>query len=73
MTKAAKQKDDGVTYYSDELVGDRGNYWWSARYDVTRGHLGISQTTEKGRPTERVLLSPYQIKELKKFLETYNL
>lgn len=56
------------TEYSEMIEGDRGNYGWQARYDIsTSGYLGISQF-ESGKAKERVLLSPEQVSELKSFI-----
>lgn len=59
------QKDR--TYYSERIEGARGNYGWGATYDLTKGYLGITQT-EGDKVTDRVLLSPKQVKALTKFL-----
>lgn len=58
----------GRTYYSEEIKGDRRNYGWPVTYDVTDGHLGVTQT-ENGKVRDRVLLSPAQAKALVKFVE----
>lgn len=55
------------TYYSDEIAGERGNYKWSVRYDVTdNGYLGITQK-DGTEVKDRVLLSPKQVDELLAF------
>lgn len=59
---------DGRTYYSDKIDGERGNYGWPVRYDLTDGYVGITQT-EGDVVKDRVLLSPKQVKELTRFIE----
>lgn len=51
------------TYYSDEIKGTRGNHDLPAKFDLTDGYLGITQTGD------RVLLSPKQVKALTEFVE----
>lgn len=56
------------TVYSEYITGERGNYQWSARFDMTGGRfLGITQS-EDGNVKDRVLLSPKQVKELVDFI-----
>ena len=57
----------GCTRYSDEIPGARGNYKWPARFDLTDGFLGISQS-ENGKVKDRVLLSPQQVQEMIAFV-----
>lgn len=60
--------NSGTTRYSDKVSGDRGNYDWAARYDVTdNGYLGINQY-DGDALTDRVLLSPSQVQELINFV-----
>lgn len=58
-----------TTTYGDMIKGDRRNYNWASRFDLTEdGYLGITQfdgVTVK----DRVLLSPKQVKELAAFIE----
>lgn len=62
--------DTGRTEYSKPVEGDRGNYKWSARFDMTSGrYLGITQY-EGDAVKDRVLLSPAQVDELVKFVAT---
>lgn len=57
------------TVYSAEIKGDRGNYKWPVRFDMTDGrYLGITQT-ENGVIKDRVLLSPAQVYGLLEFYE----
>lgn len=57
----------GQTRYSEKIAGVRGNHNQSARYDLTGGYLGITQTDGEV-VTDRVLLSPKQVEELAKFI-----
>lgn len=68
-----------ITHYSDYLAGQEGNYSWKVKFDKTLpekpgtafdrvGFIGISQVHEDGS-LERVLLSPEQAVELRRFLE----
>lgn len=59
----------GRTYYSDEIKGARGNYNWTATYDLTDGFLGVTQK-DGDKVIDRVLLSPDQVKELTSFIES---
>lgn len=60
--------NNGTTHYSQKIGGDRGNYEWATRYDVTdNGYLGINQY-EGEKLTDRVLLSPAQVQELVGFV-----
>jgi hypothetical protein len=54
------------TTYSEKFKGDKGNYGWPVSFDVTDGYIGISQTGDT--ETERVLLSPSQVKAMLLFL-----
>jgi hypothetical protein len=55
------------TRYSEKIEGDRGNYQWGARFDITGGHLGITQF-DGDAVKDRVLLWPKQVKELMAFV-----
>lgn len=55
------------TRYSEKIKGDRGNFDWEVRFDVTGGHLGITQF-EGAAVKDRVLLSPAQVQELLDFV-----
>jgi hypothetical protein len=55
------------TDYSPVLPGERGNYNWPVRYDMTGGFLGITQI-EGDTVKDRVLLSPKQVRELTAFI-----
>jgi hypothetical protein len=55
------------TRYSEKIKGDRGNFGWLARFDMTGGHLGITQF-EGDAVNDRVLLSPAQVQELLDFV-----
>ena len=57
----------GRTTYSKRFDGDRGNFKWPARYDLTDRYLGITQF-EGDQVKDRVLLSPDQVKELIDFI-----
>lgn len=68
-----KVKEDEIVY-SEKLKGDKGNYGWEARYDLSGKYLGISQyhpDRPNGQTIERVLLSPAQVAALVKFLKKY--
>lgn len=58
----------GITEYSKEVPGCKGNYGWTAQFDITDGFLRIVQ---KDGPDikEAVLLSPRQVKAMLAFLE----
>jgi hypothetical protein len=60
------------TFYSDLVPGERGNYRWPARFDVSDGYLGINsyygpEETTEGALKDRVLLSPKQVRALIEF------
>lgn len=55
------------TIYSDKHPGDAGNYRWLVRFDRTSGYLGITQWRDDIW-TERVLLSPSQVRALLAFV-----
>ena len=57
----------GRTEYSEKIKGDRANYGWPARFDITDGYVGITQF-EDDKVKDRVLLSPKQIQELLDFI-----
>lgn len=57
----------GLTRYSEKIAGDRGNHGRAARFDLTDGYLGVTQT-EGCAVKDRVLLSPAQVKELLTFV-----
>lgn len=59
--------DKGRTLYSERVRGDRGNYGWTVRFDMSGGYLGITQM-EGDAVTDRVLLSPAQVRELLDFV-----
>lgn len=59
---------DGITRYSDEIKGERRNYDWPVRYDMTDGFLRIVQK-DGDRVKDCILLSPKQVKELGAFVE----
>lgn len=56
----------GLTKYSEQVEGNTGNHKLPARFDMTDGYLGITQT--EGDRTDRVLLSPKQVAELLAFV-----
>jgi hypothetical protein len=58
-----------ITRYSDKIDGDKGSYHWSVTFDLTSGHLGITQI-EGDKVKDRVLLCPKQVKELLAFVES---
>lgn len=58
------------TEYSERIKGVASNYHFEVRFDMTRGHLGISQFDPRANgSTERILLSPEQVRELLAFIE----
>jgi hypothetical protein len=61
--------DHGRTRYSDKIKGSRGNFDLLARFDLTNGHLGITQF-EGDAVKDRVLLSPAQVQELLNFISS---
>jgi hypothetical protein len=60
---------DGQTYYSERIKGERRNYNWPVRFDLTDGLLGITQLGDE-TVRDRVLLSPKQVQEMLKFLKS---
>ena len=59
-----------VTRYSVKIKGDRGNYYWAVRFDMTDGgYLGITQYDENGELKDRVLLSPKQFAAIRALKE----
>lgn len=63
--------DNTRTRYSEKIKGDKRNYDWLARFDMTGGYLGITQL-EGETVKDRVLLSPAQVKELLDFVGKRN-
>lgn len=58
------------TRYSGSIAGEQSNYDWNVEFDMTDKHLGITQYHPDEYPGgERVLLSPKQVRALKRFLE----
>lgn len=57
----------GITRYSERIKGNRGNFNWPVRFDLTDGYLGITQM-EGESVNDRVLLSPTQVQELLDFV-----
>lgn len=55
------------THYSEKIKGDRGNFDWAVRFDISGGYLGITQF-EGEAIKDRVLLSPTQVQELLGFV-----
>lgn len=61
----------GDTVYSERISGERGNYGWSVRFDMTdTGFLGISQFDGE-QVKDRVLLSPDQVSKLSRFVSEW--
>lgn len=60
---------DNTTRYSVQIDGDKGNYGWAVRFDLSRGYLGINQYIFESDSDSRVLLSPKQVDGLLKFVE----
>jgi len=58
---------DNSIRYSDNIDGDAGNYGWRVQFDILGGYLGITQLA--GGRTERVLLSPAQVRALLAFYD----
>lgn len=53
--------------YSKKVEGNRGNYNWPVRFDITgNGYLGITQF-EGDTVKDHVLLSPKQVHKLMVF------
>lgn len=71
-TRASKRSQPQITVYSDDVPGQCGNYGWAARFDWTGGYVGIDQWSPRGTNTERVLLSPNQVRALLAFVEKNN-
>lgn len=69
MADKLRVKSD-TTYYSDDWIGDRGNYDWSVNADWCRGYIGVNQKKDDGT-MERVLLSPRQTRELVEWLKQF--
>jgi hypothetical protein len=57
-----------TTEYSDEFAGNKRNYNLPVRFDLTGGYLGITQSPGSGH-SERVLLTPAQVRRLIGWLE----
>ena len=57
----------GITRYSQEVPGDEHNHGFICRFDVTDGYVGISQSDDGKRWSDRVLLSPKQLRALIRF------
>ena len=58
----------GISEFSRQIPGTRGNFHWPVRFDILDGYVGISQLHPAGGQWERVLLSPNQVSALAKFL-----
>jgi hypothetical protein len=58
----------GTTRYSAQIDGNKGNYGTAVRFDLTDGYLGIDGYKGHG-VTERILLSPTQVKKLLAFVK----
>lgn len=58
--------------YSEKYAGDKENYYWSVRFDIMDGCLGITQI-EENKLKERVLLSRAQTKQLVRWLRSYGI
>ena len=67
MTKARKK---GETAYSPQIEGAKENWHGAVRFDWTDGGLGIVQRIGwvGTKSTERVLLTPVQVRELVAFV-----
>ena len=59
-------KEDEIKY-TDKLKGDKGNYGWVARFDLSNGYLGITEWLDDNK-IERILLCPAQVEALQEFL-----
>jgi len=64
MSKAARKNE---VEYSEKIEGTRGNYHWPVRFDYHGGFVGIDQW-DGDKITDRVLLSPVQVKALISFV-----
>jgi hypothetical protein len=63
--------EEDQTVYSEIVDGDKANYDWRVRFDLTGGkYLGITQY-EGDAVKDRILLSPNQVSELLAFLRPY--
>jgi hypothetical protein len=60
-------KNSGRTIYGEKIKGVPGNYNFAARFDITDGYVGITQYDGEA-VTDRVLLSPAQVRELLNFV-----
>lgn len=60
----------GRTRYTEVIPGQRGNDDRSVRFDLTDGYLGVTAFQRVGSMSvsARVLLSPYQLAALLKFV-----
>jgi hypothetical protein len=57
-----------TTNYSERIPGEPGNHHFAVRFDLTTGgYVGISQYEGEGL-TDRVLLSPTQVRVLVAFV-----
>lgn len=61
--------ETGITTYSKDIPGARGNYEWPVRFDVTDGFVGVTQF-DGNKVKDRVLLSPEQVKKLIAFIKS---
>lgn len=59
------RKTEGMTEYSDEIKGDRGNYERAVRFDAKDGYVGITQWIDSH--IDHILLSPGQFASLLKW------
>ena len=68
MTDTMRYAGTGVTRYGGKIDGDSGNYGWHVRFDANDdGYVGISQYDGQTL-TDRVLLSPNQVRALVTFV-----
>lgn len=58
------------TKYSEKITGERRNYNWAVRFDITgNGFVGITQY-DGDTVKDRVLLSPDQVAKLSRFVSS---
>ena len=61
MAKAANNYE---IRYSETIAGNAGNHKLAVMFDEDCGYVGINQQDGNGKLSDRVLLSPAQVKAL---------
>jgi hypothetical protein len=66
MSARRASERERITQYGNKIPGDRGNYNWAVRADVTDGYVRIQQFDDE---MSVVLLTPKQWAAISKFVK----